>query len=170
MDRIIDEMNVGRLVVTGMITSGSQHELARVLTVLGLDFAKNAWISARVGTPPPGALANNEHYHQWDKPLDWIGYFASQLLLKQGNILPANELEVLKNVLFFRAIGVIMAALTGSRTWLMLFVDLYKEFLALFLLGTPQWVFIVVIVFKLWVEYKFHVMKEGITGLTKFSR
>jgi hypothetical protein len=170
MDRIIDEMNVGRLVAIGMIASGSQHELARVLAILGLDFAKNVWINARVGTPPPGVLANNEHYHQWDKPLDWIGYFVSQLLLQRGNILPTSEIGILENVLYFRAIGVVIAALTGSRAWLMLFVDLYKEFLALFLLGTPQWTFVVAIVFKLWVEYKFHVTKEGRAGLTKISR
>lgn len=146
--------------------------ISKIIAILSLDFIKNIpflWI-CKDNLP---TQATNKVYQRFDKVVDLFGYVLCYKLLQLHSLLSKEYLTALFWVLLLRTVGVMMYLLTNNRTYLMIGVDLFKEWLLIFIVCKPYsltfyTLITISILVKLWIEYRFHVQKKG--GISIFTK
>ncbi len=167
MDQTIVKSMAVRLVVMVLIYALPQVNVwLKMLLILSTDAVKNVY-TRYVHHPKPGDFATNTVYQRLDKILDTLGYWMCLSLLEQQKLLLPVERKALWVALVYRTIGAGYAVLTNNTKILLYFPDVFKEFLLVFwaLQGRHATLAVflcsVFLVLKVYVDYRFHVQKQG---------
>lgn len=177
LDQVVKEAIVFRIIVTIAIMFYPSLELApwtKILLILFMDAFKNVYILIRRPDLVPGSLSNHKLYQQSDKVLDILSYWLCMYLIQKNNLLIGYESRVLLIALIYRTIGATIAVVSNETYILLYFPDVFKEFLLVFwaLQGQQQALaivlLIVAVISKVYLEYIYHVKKEGGTRITKY--
>lgn len=175
LDSVIKEMIAIRVTLTFIVYfSKSISPWTRILLILSMDALKNVYIFLRRPDLPVGSLAAHKLYQESDKILDTLSYWLCWIILQQHRLLLSYETTILFVVLSYRTIGTTIAVVTNETKCLIYFPDVFREFLLIFwaLQGQRQCLTIILcmiaIASKIYLEYIFHVKKEGGTRITKY--
>ena len=169
LDKFILRQQVYRLLITLAIFYSELSPLIKIVLILGIDLVKNVYFFNLHEELP--TLSNNKLYQDWDKVQDTFAYFLVLCLINTYNLITDSQKQILTLLLTIRTAGVVQMLRTGDRKILLYFPDLFKETLLLFLLTCSFKLKVVIgvllLVFKLWLEYNFHVKKRGIVEIFK---
>ena len=169
LDTYILRQQVYRLLITlAIFYSRGLSPLIKITLILGIDFVKNVYFFNVEDLP---TLSSNKLYQEWDKVQDTFAYFLVLCLINTHNLITDSQNKILTLVLTIRTAGVIQMLRTGERKYLLYFPDLFKETLLLFLLScsfkSKVILGVLLLVFKIWLEYNFHIKKRGIVQIFK---
>lgn len=143
------------------------HPIFKIILILSMDFIDSLYIKYNTNKKWIGCdICKTWRYQFIDKWLDLFGYYLVYLVLKETNLLNHlfknknnNILNILLYSIYYRLIGVILFSLTKKSYYLVIFADVFKEFLIynILMLNKPyKEGYIIIFIFKIIFEYYWH--------------
>jgi hypothetical protein len=156
-----------RLALQVLVYYSKLNPIIKILLLFTLDVVDGFYIS--IIKQRQVKLAKNEVYQKYDKINDLIAYYLALLIIKNNKLISSNKQSILKVLLFIRFIAVGLYCYTNNQEYLYYIPDLFKEtLLVLYFVKDKKKsiiLFILVTIFKLFVEYWMHVKKYGLSKL-----
>ena len=172
-NKIITNVAIVRLVYLSIILISKLKTWTKIIFIAAFDYIKHPLICLINGKQI--IVSNNENYQTLDKVGDSLENAIILYLIYSNKLLSPIYTNTLIFAYFYRLIGVVSYLLFKSdRKILVYFPDIFKELLLIsylseFKFNNDKKVFIVLllisIVVKVYIEYKFHYQKVGLSGI-----
>lgn len=169
---IITNVSIFRLIYLSIILLSNIKTWTKIILISAFDYIKHSLICLISGKKI--IVSKNEHYQTLDKVGDSLENAIILYLIYSNKLLSPIYTNTLIFAYFYRLIGVVSYLLFKSdRKILVYFPDIFKELLLIsylseFKFNNNKKVFIVLllisIVVKVYIEYKFHYQKVGLSG------
>jgi hypothetical protein len=168
---IITNVFIFRLIYLLLILLSNIKIWTKIILIAAFDYIKRSLICLISGKNI--IVSKNEHYQTVDKFLDSLENGIILYLIYTHKLLSPSYTKVISIVYFYRLIGVTSYLLfKKDRKILLYFPDIFKELLLIsylseFKFNNDKKIFIsllfIAIVIKVYIEYKFHYEKSGIS-------
>ncbi len=164
---IIYEAMLLRFIIMILLFKLPFNHIIKIILILCMDFMDSLYIKYHTNKKWIGCdICKTWRYQFIDKWLDLFGYYLVYLVLKETNLLNQlfknkndNILNILLYSIYYRLIGVILFSLTKKSYYLIIFADVFKEFLIydVLMLNKPyQEGYIIIFIIKIIFEYFWH--------------
>ncbi len=169
---VIYEAFILRFIVMILLFKLPINNIIKVILILLMDCIKGIYIKYRTNEKVYKLkcdLCKTWRYQFIDKWLDLFGYYLVYLILKKNNLLNKlfiskaqqnkNILTILLYTIYYRLIGVILFSLSKKSYYLVIFADLFKEFLIYdILMKNKPYIqgYYIIFILKILFEYYWH--------------
>jgi hypothetical protein len=170
------ELFIIRILLVLCIAYSKINPWLQIISILSLDFIKRYYIRFRCKKFID--VYNIDIYHTLDKFADLFGYVIVYKIITKNKLISDKLSQILLLTIVYRMIGLVLFYSTNNRKYLFYFVDLFKEFLVVFVFFTfgknssengsedkitldIVSILILVVIVKLHIEYVLHIDKKN---------
>ncbi len=166
---IIYETMIMRFIIMIILYKLDINPIYKIVLLLCMDFIDSLYIKYNTNKKWIGCdICKSWRYQFIDKWLDLFGYYLVYLILEETHIIyklyknieeENNIIELLLYTIYYRLIGVIFFSITKKSYYLVIFADLFKEFLIYNIIMRNQPYkegYLIIFILKIIFEYFWH--------------